>query len=302
MNIKKVISMLERGGFFQWVPTRVFLKSKYKRLLGVDLHLDDPETFNEKLQWLKVYYAQNLNYMYTTMADKVLAKNYVAEKIGAEHIIPTLGVWDSFDDIDFDKLPQQFVLKTNHDSGGVVVVRDKNKLDKKAAKHKLEKSLHRSFYWYGREPQYKDIKPKLFAESYMQDSKSEELRDYKFYCFNGKPEFLYVSEGMEKHSTARVSFLTVNEWKPASFGRTDYKRFDSLPTPPKRLEEMVELARTLSKDIPFLRVDLYEIEGNVYFGELTFFPCSGFMPFDPVEADKEVGKMLILPSQNKKEG
>ena len=221
---------------------------------------------------------------YTEMVDKFLAKKYVASIIGQEHIIPTLGVWSHFDDIDFDELPTQFVLKCTHDSGGLVVCKDKNNLNKKAAKKKIENSMKTNYYKGGREWPYKNVKPQIIAEEYMEDISGNGLTDYKFYCFNGDPKYLYVSNGMDNHETARLSFLTMN-WEKAPFGRSDYLEFEVLPPKPAKFDEMVKIAKSLSSGHPFLRVDLYEINNKVYFSELTFSPCGGFMPFVPEEWD-----------------
>ena len=227
------------------------------------------------------------------MVDKYLAKKYVEKRIGEKYIIPTLGVWDEFDQIEFEKLPDQFVLKTTHDSGGVVICKDKANFDKAAAKRKLEKSLKRNYYWAEREWPYKNVKPQIIAEKFMVDKSGDGLIDYKFYCFNGMPEFLYISNGMDNHKTARLSFLTMN-WEKAPFGRSDYLEFETIPPRPRKFDEMVQIAKSLSEGHPFLRVDLYEISEQVYFSELTFSPCGGFMPFVPEEWDEKLGDMISI--------
>ena len=274
------------------MPDKKYLKLLYKGRFGKSLDLDNPKTFNEKLQWLKLY---DRKPEYTKMVDKYEAKKYVSEQIGEEYIIPTLGVWDSFDEIDFDSLPNQFVLKCTHDSGSLVICRDKEKLNKAVAKNKLESRLKKEFFHSSREWPYKDVKPRIMAEIFMEDpSQPEGLRDNKFYCFNGEPKFLYISEGLENHSTAKISFLNI-DWTIAPFGRSDYKPFDELPPKPETFERMISFARKLSRNIPFVRVDLYEINGKVYFSELTFFPCGGFMPFNPPEWDEKLGSYIQLP-------
>jgi len=267
-----------------------FLKARYYRTFGRPLDLKHPRTFNEKLQWMKV---NDRDPRYTLLSDKLRVKEAVAPLVGAEHIIPTLGVWEHFDDIDFQALPEQFVLKCTHDSGGLVICRDRKGLDLEAAREKIESSLKSNFYFHSREWQYKDIPPRIIAEPYMQDGDSEELKDYKFYCFDGEPAFLYVSEGLENHSTAHISFLTL-DWERAPFLRSDYPGFETLPPRPGRWDEMVAMARTLSKGFRFVRVDLYEIGGTVYFGEMTFTPTGGFVPFVPDGADLEIGKLFRL--------
>lgn len=229
------------------------------------------------------------------MVDKYAAKEYVASIIGEEHIIPTLGVWNSFDEIDFSTLPNRFVLKVTHDSGGLVICRDKEQLDIDIAKKKINKALKNDYYVGSREWPYKDVPRRIMAEQFMTNGDLDNgLIDYKFYCFNGEPRFLYMSEGLENHSTARISFLTL-DWKFAEFGRSDYKPFAELPEKPDKFDEMLEIAEVLARNVKnFIRVDLYEIKGNVYFSELTFSPCSGMMPFQPEEWDKKLGDMLVL--------
>lgn len=208
-KIKKIIRiLLDRKfrfyfltscGFYNYWSDEKFLKRKYKLILGHSLNLKNPTLFSEKLQWLKLHDRKPI---YTTMVDKYEAKKYVANIIGEQYIIPTLGVWDKFEDIDFNKLPNQFVLKCTHDSGGLVICRDKRKFDVKAAKKKINRSLKRNYFWQGREWPYKNVKPRVIAEKYMEDAQSGELKDYKFFCFNGMPKFMYISNdrGMIPHT------------------------------------------------------------------------------------------------------
>lgn len=272
------------------LPDEVHVKTRFALKMGKKLNLQDPQTFNEKLQWLKLY---DRKPEYTTMVDKYEAKKYVADRIGEEYIIPTLGAWDSFDEIDFDSLPNQFVLKCTHDSGGLVICRDKMNFDKAAAKKKIDASLKRNYFLVHREWPYKNVKRRVIAEQYMEDPAEPSLVDYKFYCFNGTPKFLYVSKGLEDHATASISFLTL-DWQFAPYERMDYKPLSVLPPKPKNLEKMTEIARVLCQGMDFLRVDMYEINGKVYFSELTFSPCAGFMPFKEPEYDMEIGQMLTL--------
>ena len=283
MRIKKLLF---------WLPDKPYLQLYYLMKLKKKLHFKNPQSFNEKLQWLKLYDRKNA---YTTMVDKYEAKRYVAERIGEEYIIPTLGVWDCVEDIDFDALPSKFVLKCTHDSGGLIVCRDKSKLDIEKTKKILQKSLRNDFYIEAREWPYKNVKRRIIAETYMEDeSQKTGLVDYKFYCFNGKPKFLYVSKGLEDHATASISFLNL-DWTFAPFQRSDYKGFETLPEKPAGYETMLKLAEQLSSDSSFLRVDLYEIGGKIYFSELTFTPCGGTMHFTPREWDEKIGQMLTLP-------
>ena len=210
------------------------------------------------------------------------------------YTIPTYGVWNSFDEIDWDILPNQFVLKCNHDSGGLVICRDKSKLNKELAKKKINKCLKTNYFWHGREWVYKNVKTQILAEAYMEDSNCRQLSDYKFYCFNGSVKCLYVSTGMEDHKTARMGFYDLDFVK-LPFIRTDYLTFDKDPNRPEHFDEMIHMAEKLSAGFPFLRVDLYEINGKVYFSELTFIPCSGWMIVEPEEWDYKMGEWLQLP-------
>lgn len=296
-KVKKIVcdpkirfGYLSKLGFYNWMPDRQYLIKEWSIYNKGKLDLENPKTFNEKLQWLKLHDRKT---EYARMVDKAAAKDYVAEKIGEEYVIPTLGVWNSFDEIDFDKLPNQFVLKCTHDSGGLAICRDKSKWDKQKARKTIEASLKTKYFYRHREWPYKDLKPRILAEKYMQEDGKQDLTDYKFFCFNGKPRFLYVSAGLEDHETAQISFLNL-DWSPAAFKRKDYRVFEVLPEKPKNWEKMLKISEILSKGIPFLRVDLYEIKGRVYFGELTFTPCAGMIPFDPPSADMDIGKMLDI--------
>ena len=278
-------------GFFSWMSDEHYLKMIYKINMHKKLNLDDPQTFNEKLQWLKIH---DHNPMYTTMVDKCDAKEYVSNIIGNEYIIKTLGVWNRFEDIDFSTLPDQFVLKSTHDSGGVVIVHDKKNMDLKKAKHTLKKSLKKKFYLLGREWPYKNVKPRIIAEEYMEDTESKELRDYKFFTFNGKVKALFIaSERQKEGEETKFDFFDENgNHLPIKNG---HPNAEVMPDLPKNFEKMKELSEKLSKGIPHLRVDFYEVNGKPYFGELTFSHWSGLVPFDPEEWDKKFGDWIELP-------
>ncbi|WP_283673720.1 ATP-grasp fold amidoligase family protein [Butyricicoccus sp. Marseille-Q5471] len=286
-------------GLLKRMPDEEFLKRKFKIIMGYDLDLDKPVSFNEKMQWLKLHDRKPI---YTQMVDKFEAKQYVTDIVGKDFIIPTYGVWDSFDDIDFSTLPERFVLKCTHDSGGLVICRDKKNMDIVKARQKINHSLRTNYYYSGREWPYKNVKPRIIAEKFMSNDNSNSINntdlpsgliDYKFYCFNGKPELLYVSKGLENHKTARISFLSL-DWKFAPYCRTDYTPFEDLPLMPENYNKMIELAKLLSAGHSFLRVDLYEVNKHVYFSELTFSPCSGFLPFGSREQDNMMGSLLKL--------
>ena len=284
---------LGRHGFYNNMPDEEFLKRYYKAVFGKELNLANPQTFSEKLQWLKLY---NRKPEYTVMADKYEAKKYVADRIGEEYIIPTYGVWDHFDDIDFQSLPDSFVLKCTHDSGGVIICKDKNKLDKKAAKKMLEKCLKRNFYYVYREWQYKNIKPRIIAEKLMEDSSTKELRDYKFFTFSGVAKALFIaSDRQDPTQDTKFDFFDMD------FNHLDFRNGHPNATvaieKPVCFDEMRRLAEVLSQGIPHVRVDFYEVNGKVYFGELTFAHWSGLVPFEPEEWDKTLGDWLQLPQK-----
>lgn len=294
-SIYEIINILNYRGYLRFVPAEVWIRYRYKQVFKKKLDLHHPQTFNEKMQWMKLNYK---NPICSAMVDKIQAKKYVDSILGGGYTIPTLGVWDSFDKIDWDLLPDQFVLKCNHDSGGLVICRDKSKLDKGAARKKIMKCLKTNYFWHGREWVYKNIKPQILAETYMEDSGSGQLNDYKFYCFNGRVKCLYVSNGLENHNTARIGFYDLN-FEKMPFCRTDYLTFEHDPKKPDNFEEMIQIAERLSAGFPFLRVDLYEINGKIYFSELTFIPCSGWMTIEPEKWDYIMGEWLKLSNNYK---
>ena len=282
-------ALIRRLAAIPVLSDEVAIKLMYKSFFHAVPDLKIPVTFNEKLQWLKLH---DRNPLYTMLVDKVEVKLWVAGQIGWEHVVPTFGVWDSFDQIDFDALPERFVLKCSHDSGGLVICRDRSKFDVDAARKKIGRSLSRNFFWGGREWPYKNVRPRILGEKYLNPGLSGMI-DYKLYCFEGEPKFLYVSQGLDDHSTARISFLNL-DWTLAPFSRGDYAHFEELPMKPACFDRMVEFARTLSAGIPFVRVDFYDVGGVPVFSEMTFHPCSGFMPFNPREWDLRIGNMLSL--------
>lgn len=269
---------------------RKFIQIQWKNRMDYPLNLDHPKTYNEKLQWLKLY---NQNPLYSVLVNKYLVKDYVAKVIGDEYIIPTLNVWDDVESIDFDSLPNQFVLKCTHDSGGLVICKDKKVLNVAEAKTKIQKSLQTDFYLLGREWPYKNVGRRVIAEQYMEDDETKELRDYKFFCFNGIPQFLFIATGRQTKDEPDFDFFDMNfNHLPFKHG---HPNASVLPQKPKNFELMKSLAEKLSVGMPHVRVDLYEINGKVYFGELTFFHHSGMVPFDPQEWDYKLGQMIELP-------
>jgi hypothetical protein len=287
-NPWKIIKHWGGLGHFKWIPDEQYIKICYKAAFGKWPNLENPVTFNEKLNWLKLHDRKPI---YTTMVDKYEAKKYVASIIGEEYIIPTLGVWDKFDDIDFDSLPNQFVLKCTHDSGCVVIVKDKKHFDVTEAKKKIEKSLKREFYYVGREWPYKNVKPRIIAEKYMEDISTRELRDYKFFCFGGQARCAKVD--FDRFVDHHANYFD-REGNLLPFGEESYPPDESrVITLPRNVETMTRLAETLSKETPFLRVDFYDVNGEVYFGELTFFPDSGFGKLTSKEWDYKLGSWII---------
>lgn len=271
-----------------------YLELLYKNTFGYRLDLENPQTFNEKIQWMKLYYRKS---ELPEFVDKAEAKNKVAKIIGEQYIIPTIGVYDSFDEIDFDKLPNQFVIKCTHDCASVIICRDKNKFDIKDARKKINKALRVKYYGKNnREWVYSQITPRIIIEKFMKNEEADDVVDYKFFCFNGKPQVMYISSGLENHATASISFADM-DYKLLDIKRADYKSLDKLPPKPKCFEEMKKLARKLSKNFPQVRVDLYEINGRPYFGELTFYTCGGMVNWKKHEYDERLGKMIKLPEK-----
>lgn len=274
-----------------------FLRKKFKIIMGHELDLDNPKTFNEKLQWLKLH---DRHSEYTTMVDKYLVRQYIADKIGREYLIPLLGVWDTPDKIDFDKLPNQFVLKCNHNSGlGMCICRDKSKLDISKVKRELKKGLRQDYYLSGREWPYKNVPRKIVAEKYLEDTASKNLSesdrcltDYKFFCFNGIPKIVYISK--DHASEPRTDFFDM-EYTHLPLRMRD-PNSKTPPEKPNNFDEMKELAEVLSKGMPFLRVDFYSVDGKIYAGELTFYHCSGFAPIFPEEWGVKLGEWIELPN------
>lgn len=280
------------------MPDKEFLEKKTRLVTGKKLNLENPETFTEKLQWLKLF---NRNPLYTRLVDKYLVRDCIKEKLGEEYLIPLLGVWNDPDDIDFDALPNQFVLKCNHNSGlGMCICKDKSKLDLEKVKSELKKGLNQDYYITGREWPYKDVPRKVVAEKFMKDDSTSELRDYKFFCFNGEPVYCQVISDRTTDET--IDFYDM-EWRHQPFTGLGMpkKPFSTKEIDvPVTFDKMKASARLLAKDIPFVRVDFYEINGKMYFGELTFYPAAGFGVFYPDEWNYKIGSLLKLPEKGEK--
>lgn len=294
-NPYKIFESLAMRGFFKNMNDKEYLSWLYRARMGRLPDLNHPKSFNEKLQWLKL---NDRKPEYTEMVDKYLAKKYVEKRIGEKYIIPTLGVWDEFDQIEFEKLPDQFVLKTTHDSGGVVICKDKANFDKAAAKRKLEKSLKRNYYWAEREWPYKNVKPQIIAENYLSFLNGSDLVEYKVFCFNGKPALFLICKG-EGHTDERTNDFYDLEFNHIPVTVTCPNAKEKCQKPDE-YEELLELSRKLAKNTYQLRVDLYVINHKIYFGELTFFHDSGCCKFNPPEWDKRFGDMLKLPIEEER--
>lgn len=269
---------------------KFYLSVLWKMVMGYELDWEHPKTFNEKLQWLKLY---DRNPLYTTLVDKYRVKQWVADKIGEQYVIPTLAIYNSVDEIKLDELPDQFVLKCNHDSGSVVICRDKASFDLDAAKRKLSEALKKNFYWETREWPYKNVKRCVFAEKYIEEGADGGLIDYKFFCFHGNPDCVMVC--IDRHIKQPKFYFFDKNWnlKRLNIRGKEAPAGFSLPKP-KMLETMFELSSILSEGIPYVRVDFYDIVEDVRFGEMTFFPEGGFDFRILPEADLYFGKLLRI--------
>lgn len=272
-----------------YLNDKSFLKIRYRCTFNRKLDLNNPQTFNEKLQWLKLHDRKEV---YTTMVDKFDAKQYVSNIIGEEYIIPTIGVYNSFDEIDFKKLPNQFVMKCTHDSGGLIICKNKNNLNVDNSRSIITKCLNKNYYPLGREWPYKNVKPRIIIEKYMKDNQETDLKDYKIFCFNGVPEVILVCSN--RNGSYKNTDFYDTAWNLLPFTREKHTNNPQGIAKPHNLQKMLEIASVLSKDIPFVRVDLYEINKKIYFGELTFFPSAGFEGFSPIEWDYKLGEKINI--------
>ena len=270
------------------IPDKLYLSLLYRTKFGKRLDWQKPKTFNEKLNWLKIY---DRRPQYTNYVDKFKVREYVEKTIGEKYLIPLFGVWDNPDEIDFNKLPNQFVLKCNHDSGGLCICKDKTNFDIESAKAKLKRSLKKDYFIEGREWPYKNVPRKIIAEKYMIDSIVNEIRDYKFFCFNGIPKAIFIATDRqnEKEETKFDFFDMEFNHLDFTHGHPNAKK---IPRKPKNFELMKKLAAKLSTGIPQIRIDLYEINGKVYFGEMTLFHHSGLVPFNPRKWDYIFGSWI----------
>lgn len=271
-----------------------YLKQVFKGYVGYPLNLSMPTSYNEKLQWLKLFDRKSI---YKSMVDKYDAKKYASSIIGNEYIIPTIGVWDEFKDINFDELPNQFVLKCTHDSGGVIICKDKSKFDLNTAKNKIKKSLRHNYFWKGREWPYKNIKPRIIAEQYLENNQEQDLKDYKFFVFNGEAKAIYIASDRQKEDVETKFDFFDMDINHLDF-TNGHPNADNPLEKPVNFEKMRDLAEKIAIGIPQLRVDFFEVKERIYFGKITFFHMSGLTPFEPQKWDEAFGKWLSLPDFN----
>lgn len=282
---------LKIASLLKWVPTRLYLKIIYKYKTGRKLNLKKPTKFTDKLNYLKIH---NKNKNYTKYVDKLEARNIAKEIIGEKYLIPVLGKWENFDEIDFNSLPEAFVLKCNHDSGSTKIIRHKSELtenDYKALRKFFKSRLRANMYSFAREYPYKDIHSVIYAEKYMVDESGFELKDYKFFCFNGKPELYFIASN--RGVDTRFDFYDMNN-NHLDIYNTHKNADHPFVGKPYHFDEMVEITKKLSESFPFVRIDLYTTQSGVFFGEFTFFHCAGYYPFEPEMWEDKLGKLLKI--------
>ncbi|WP_231505579.1 ATP-grasp fold amidoligase family protein [Bacillus sp. EB01] len=290
---RKILSKVWHLPIIQtFIPDKSYLKLQYKNFTGNRLNLSNPKSFNEKLQWLKLY---NRNPLYTDLVDKIKVREHISSVVGNEYLVPIIGIYDSFEEINFDALPKQFVLKPNHTSGDVFICKDKSKIDFLKLKKEINSWLRKRYYLVHREWPYKDIKPKIICEEYLTQENGKELLDYKFMCFNGEVKCSFVCLNRNSSEGLNIDFYNL-DWEKMPFKR-HYPNSTKVTPKPKHYNQMIEFAQKLSKDIPFVRVDFYETNDRLYFGELTFFPGSGYEKFSPESYDHLLGSWLKLPTK-----
>ena len=283
--LKMIVSRILASRLFS---DKFAIKTKYRLEMKKKLNLKNPQTFNEKLNWIKLYYRKPIM---TTMVDKYDVKKYVSDIIGPEYVIPSIAIYDKWDDIDFDSLKAPFVLKTTHSSGVIAVVKDKESFDFETTKKKFNKSLKQNYFYSCREWPYKNVKPRIIVEQFVKDSKEDNLPVYKFFCFNGEP-YLVQTIKNDKTSYETIDYFDM-DWKFLEL-KQNFENSEVPLTKPSNFEEMKELAAKLSKGFPFVRVDLYSVDGKVYFSEFTFFSDAGYQRFYPDEWDLKLGEKIVL--------
>jgi len=308
MNLKKIVKkgwkyfkdkefrflVNSKVGLYNKMSDEKYLKKAFKIRMKQKLDLDNPKTFNEKLQWLKL---NDRKPEYTNLVDKYKVREYIAKTIGEEYLIPLLGVYNNADEIDFEKLPNRFVLKCNHNSGGLCICKDKSKLNIEKVKKDLNKALKQDYYLTGREWPYKNVERKIICEQYMEDDETQELRDYKFMCFDGNVDSVMLC--MDRKSGETKFYFFDKDWKLLKYNyRGINAPKDFTVQKPKCIDKMFKIAEVLSKGFPFMRVDLYCCNEKIYFGELTFFPESGMDPNLIKQTDEYFGNLIKIRGEN----
>lgn len=289
MWLKKAIIRI-KVGLEKLIPDSVYLKLFYKRMTGKKLNLKNPNTISEKLQWMKLH---NRNPLMTVMVDKYEGKKYVEKIIGSKYIIKTIGIYNSFDDINFSSLPNQFVIKCTHDNKSTLVCKDKYSFDFKFAKQFINKHLRTNFYWWGREWPYKNVKPRIIIEEYIQNPDGSNIVDYKFYCYGGKPRYFMYSLGEVNHNVRNHKF--------SMDGRSIDYLFKKKPTVPltdiilpSNLDEMITIVEKLCQSHQHIRIDLYNVSGRIFFGEQTFYSGSGIINIDNKDYAQSLSNLIDL--------
>lgn len=287
---KKIIRAAAGNGLLNFLPDALYLKIVFQAETGYKLNLKKPLTYNEKLQWIKLYDRKK---EYTLYADKFEVRDYIRKTIGEDYLIPLIGVYNNVDDIDWDALPNRFVLKCTHGSGCNIICGDKSVLDIEQSKRKLHQWMKKSWYWFGREWSYRDIKPRIICEQFIEATDGKALVDYKFMCFNGEPKLIQVHRNRYGSDYSLDYYNTL--WKKVDICRIDARNADKSAPKPKKIDLMMQIARTLSYDMPYARIDLYEQNNSVFFSEITLYPTSGFSTFARYEDDLELGSWIALP-------
>lgn len=277
------------------LPDKMYIKKIYKFRTGKKLDLKNPKTFNEKQNWLKLY---DRRPEYTVMVDKYKSREYIAEKIGEQYLVPLLGVWDSPDEIDFDTLPNEFVLKCNHDNG-IIICKDKNKLDIEKTKKELADRLSRDYYKKHREWPYKNVPRKIICEKLMENTNDAELVDFKLFCFGGIPKLIMVNSNRFGEGGTKTDMYNI-EWQYMEMQDGHYPNAGDVFEKPSCFEEMCSLSKKLSEGVPFLRVDFNYWNKKLYFGELTFFHSAGVESFVPEDWNDVLGSWLIIPKKHRR--
>jgi hypothetical protein len=291
-NPLKLIRPLGSRNFFNWMPDKPYLELLYKSQMDQNLDLVNPTLYNEKLQWLKLY---DRNPLYTDYVDKYKVRNHISNTIGENYLIPLINVYDSVNEINWDELPNKFVLKCTHGSGTNIICKDKKKLNIEEAKKNLNKWMKTSWYWFGREWPYKGIKPKIICEKFMLDEEGDQLKDFRFFCFNGEPKFVAVDFNILEKSRTRRNLYDL-DWNLLDAGISYPRNLEQKVEKPMQLSEMINLAKKISKNIPHVRVDFYSIGSDVYFGEMTFYHQVGLGRIYPREFEKKMGDWIKLPN------